>query len=86
MKKLVFLSAVVLGAVTMQQAAACDMGEIESEVTSICHGNTCPTTAATEQSTKGCDGGNCTKVAPAAANMAPAPPKLTPVACTGSSC
>ncbi len=86
MTKLVFLAAFVLGAATMHQAAACDMGEIEAEVTAFCHANTCPTAPAAQQQAKNCDGSNCTKVPPAAANLAPALPTPIPVSCTGSNC
>ena len=86
MKKLIFLTALVLAAATMHQAAACDMGAIEAEVTSICQANACSTAASAQQPAKGCDGSNCTKVQSAALNIAPAPPTPTPVACTGSNC
>jgi hypothetical protein len=82
MRKFILSAAFLLGGATMHQAAACDMGAIESVVASACHG----TCAAVQQPAQGCDGGNCTKVHPAASNIAPAPPAPMSVACTGSSC
>jgi hypothetical protein len=85
MTKLVFLAAFALAATPVHQAAACDMGAIEAEVASTCQGNTCPATPAGQRPADNCDG-TCTKVHPAAANVAPAMPPATPVACTGSNC
>ena len=85
MKKLVFLAAFALAAIPVHQAAACDMGAIEAEVASTCQGATCPATAAAQQADKSC-AADCTKLQGAAANVAPAMPLATPVACTGSNC
>jgi hypothetical protein len=59
-KKLVVLTAFLFATVTANQAAACDMGAIETWVAAVCQGNGCETKSTTEKAAEGCDGSNCT--------------------------
>ena len=43
MKKLIVFAVLLFGPAMTQQAAACDMGAIETWVASACNGNTCGT-------------------------------------------
>ena len=60
MKKLVVLTAFLFATVTANQAAACDMGAIETWVAAACQRNGCETKSTTKNSAEGCDGSNCT--------------------------
>ena len=76
MKKLIVFAVLLFGPAMTQQAAACDMGAIETWVASACNGNTCGTQPTSQQPARGCDGSNCTKFQPAASK----------VGCAGSGC
>jgi hypothetical protein len=54
----------LLDTVTSHQAAACDMGAIETWVASVCQRSDCVTKSTTKNSAEGCDESNCTKLHP----------------------
>jgi hypothetical protein len=60
-KKLVVSTAFLFAIAAVNQAAACDMGAIETWVAAACTGNACETIPTPEKSAKGCDGSNCTE-------------------------
>jgi hypothetical protein len=51
-KKLIVSAALLLGTVTSHQAAACDMGAIETWVVSVCQRSNCATKSTTKNSAK----------------------------------
>ncbi len=61
MKKLVVATAFLLAVVAAGQAAACDMGAIETWVAAACQDSDCEAKSTAETSAKGCDGSNCTE-------------------------
>jgi hypothetical protein len=71
MRKLVVSIAFPLAIMTANQAAACDMGAIETWVAAACERNGCEAKSATENLAEGCDGSNCT------ARYSPARPELS---------
>jgi hypothetical protein len=60
MKKLVVATALLFAIAAANQAAACDMGAIETWVAAACKDSVCETISIAEKSAEGCDGSHCT--------------------------
>lgn len=61
MKKLAVATAFLFAIATVDQAAACDMGAIETWVAAACQEGACEATSTAEKSAKGCDGSDCSE-------------------------
>lgn len=61
MRTLLASTALLFAIVTASQAAACDMGAIETWVAAVCERDGCETKSIGENLAAGCNGSNCTK-------------------------
>ena len=95
MKTLIIATAFVFGVAGAHQAAACDMGAIETVVRAACPGEGCASKPVSHQTAQDCNGtcGQASTPAPTAACVgngcasdASAPSTPTVLACQGSGC